>query len=67
MIAPALVLVTCCGLVLVGFFRFLSALHVYRLGRVDAAYRAAALVVTERRILRAGQRRAIEQQWGRAA
>ena len=67
MIAASLLLVTCSGLVLVGVFRFLVALHVYRLGRVDAAYRAAALVVTERRILRAGQRRAIEQRWGRAA
>ena len=67
MIAASLLLVTCVGLVLVGVFRFLAALHAYRLGRVDAAYRAASLVVTERRILRAGQRRAHEQQWGRAA
>ena len=67
MIVPTLVLVTCSGLVLVGVLRLLSALHVYRLGRVDAAYRAASLVVTERRILRSGQRRAIEEQWGRAA
>ena len=67
MIAASLLLVTCSGLVMVGVLRFLAALHAYRLGRVDAAYRAAALVVTERRILRAGQRRAQEYQWGRAA
>ena len=67
MIAASLLLVTCSGLVVVGVFRFLVALQVYRLDRVDAAYRAASLVVTERRILRAGQHRAQERKWGSAA
>lgn len=67
MIASYLLLLTCAGLVVAGALRLLAAVDDYRLRRIDAAYRAAALVITERRILRAGQRRAAEREWGRAA
>lgn len=45
-------------------FRFVAAVRAYRLGRLDAAYRAASLVVTERRIVRAAKYRAQEREWG---
>lgn len=48
-------------------FRFVAAVRAYRLGRIDAAYRSAALVETQAPIVRAGQHRATEHQWGRAA
>lgn len=35
--------------------------------RIDAQYRAAALVIESRRIVRAAQHRAQEREWGRAA
>lgn len=48
----------------VGLFRWHKAA---RLRRIDADYRAAALVINTRRALRAGQHRAAEREWGRAA
>lgn len=35
--------------------------------RIDAQYRAAALVIESRRIVRVSQHRAVEREWGRAA
>ena len=54
MIAASLLLVTCSGLVLVGVFRFLAALHVYRLGRVDAIDHDHDMVESRHRTLHTG-------------
>ena len=43
------------------------AVRMNRLRRIDAAYRAASMVVTERAKLRAGQHRAAAAEWGREA
>ena len=50
-----------------GVVRLARAVRMNRLRRIDAAYRAAALVITERAKLRAAQHRAAEREWGRAA
>ena len=47
--------------------RFEDAVYRYRMRQVDAQYRAASLVLTQTRILRAGQARAAAREWGRAA
>lgn len=60
-------LVSACLLVGFGLVRLSSALYLRRLARIDAEYRAAALVINTRRQLRAGQHRAREREWGRAA
>ena len=50
-----------------GVVRLARAFRMRRLARIDAEYRAAALVINARRQLRAGQHRASEREWGRAA
>lgn len=67
MIAAALLLFSAAALVVTGAWHFVRAVRMHRLRRIDAAYRAAALVINTRRALRAGQHRAVERQWGRAA
>jgi hypothetical protein len=59
--------VAACFLVAFGLVRLGRALRMNRLRRIDADYRAAALVINTRRALRAGQHRAAEREWGRAA
>lgn len=56
-----------CYLVSFGVIRLSAALRAERHRRAFAAYRAAALVITERDKLRAAQHRANEREWGRAA
>lgn len=54
-------------LILVGAYRLHRAYRAERQRRRSAAYRAALLVVDEHRKMRAGQHRAQEREWGRAA
>jgi hypothetical protein len=54
-------------LVAFGTVRLHHADRALRRAQACAAYRAVALVITERDKLRAGQHRAGSQQWGRAA
>lgn len=54
-------------LILVGAYRLHRAYRRFRVARARSAYRAAALVITERDKLRAAQHRASERQCGRAA
>ena len=56
-----------CLFVAFGLVRFARAVRMNRLRRIDADYRAAALVINTRRALGAGQHRAAEREWGRAA
>lgn len=66
LIFPALLLLGSAALIaagIVGLSRYRWAAH---LRRIDAEYRAAALVINTRRQLRAGQHRAAEREWGRA-
>ena len=53
-------------LIVFGLIKLRRALHARRLRRLDAAYRASALVINAGRILRAAQHRAQEREWGRA-
>lgn len=55
------------ALILTGAYRLHGAYRAFRVARARAAYRAAALVITERDKLRAAQHRASEREWGRAA
>ena len=66
MIAAA-VLFAAVLLVAFGIIRMAGAICRYRRARLDAAYRAAVLVINARRELRAGQHRAAAREWGRAA
>lgn len=50
-----------------GLYRLASAIRSYRQRQYDAQHRAASLVLTQTRILRAGQARAAAREWGRAA
>ena len=50
-----------------GLYRLASAIRSYRQRQDDAQHRAQSLVLTETRILRAGQARAAAREWGRAA
>lgn len=50
-----------------GVIRLLRAVRMLRLRRLDAQYRAAALVAQSRMAHRAGQHRVQEREWGRAA
>lgn len=62
-----LVLVGCAFSISFGVVRLASEIRAYRLNRRRAAYRAAVMVVDEYRRHRAGQHRAAESEWGRAA
>ena len=62
-----LALVASAALIGFGAVRFASAIRAYRQRQDDARYRAASLVLTETRKLRAGQLRAAAREWGRAA
>ena len=55
------------ALIATGAFRLVLALRAARARRIDAEYRAAALVINTRRALRAAQHRAQEREWGRVA
>lgn len=52
-----------------GLVRFVRAVRMNRLRRIDADYRAADLLQAHllARELRAGERRAAEREWGRTA
>ena len=54
-------------LILSGATRLVLAWHAAMQRRIDAQYRAAALVIESRRIVRAAKHRAQEREWGRAA
>lgn len=56
-----------CGLIGVGLVRLSAAIRRYRAARLDADYRAAALVINTKRVIRAAHHRAAERKWGRAA
>lgn len=58
-----------CLLVAFGLVRFVRAVRMNRLRRIDADYRAADLLQAHllARELRAGERRAAEREWGRTA
>ena len=60
-------LVSSAALIGFGIVRFVSAIRAYRVSKFDAQYRAASLVLTETRKLRAGQLRAGAREWGRVA
>lgn len=62
-----LVLLACAVCIAFGAVRLVRAYRAHRIAQAFAAYRAAALVITERDKLRAAQRRAGERQWGRSA
>lgn len=49
MIAAALLLFSAVALVITGAWRFVRAVRMHRLRRIDADYRAAALVINTRR------------------
>lgn len=51
----------------IGAVRLYRAVRMFRLSRLDAEYRASSLVIESRRACRAGQHRANEREWGRAA
>lgn len=51
----------------IGAVRLYRAVRMLRTARLDSAYRAASLVIETKRTLRAGQHRANENEWGRAA
>ena len=55
------------ALLSVGAVRLVRAYRAHRAAQAFAAYRAAALVITERDKLRAAQHRAQEREWGRVA
>ena len=55
------------ALILTGAYRLHRAYRALRIAQAFAAYRAASLVIESRRALRAGQHRAQEREWGRAA
>ena len=61
------VLLACVASIAFGAVRLVRAYRAHRVARARSAYRAAALVITERDKLRAAHHRASERQWGRAA
>ena len=61
------VLLACVASIAFGAVRLVRAYRAHRVAQAFAAYRAASLVIESRRALRAGQHRAQEREWGRAA